>query len=418
MTSSIRGSSLRVEAGPLGVFASTAVVIAAFTLGATAYTAMYVVQPMFGVFSDVFDISSANASAGLSATTLCFALSAPIATWMSSKYGRLSVMTVGTIFIIVGCLLSGGVEHWWQMLAARSLVGMGLATIPGVIVGWIHETLAPHSVSRIVGSYVSGTVMGGMVGRLLGGWATELVGWRGTLTLMGMSALLLLTFAIGVLYFAARRSKKSVSARGVVVVGREASPSSIDRKPWRLRLFFIGASSVGLFVGAFNVLVFVVRAEPYGLGPGPASLFFLTFILGVVIAPRVMSMASAVGPRRLLISCVVGIGLGTLLLRIPNIGAVIVAVTLISAAFFVVHSLCTAWLAIVAERPSSAQGSYVLWYYIGSSLGGLAATFAWDIGHWIGFWIWQLCVVALTLLIAAGLPRYLEWTASGVAEPA
>jgi MFS transporter, YNFM family, putative membrane transport protein len=95
-----------------------------------------------------------------------------------------------------------------------------------------------------------------------------------------------------------------------------------------------------------------------------------------------------------------------LLTLLPSLFAIVAGLALAAAFGFVCQACSTSYVALTARQArSSAVGLYVTFYYLGGSVGGIVAGFAWVLGGWPG------CVaVALTVLalVASLVARF--WT--------
>ena len=60
----------------------------------------------------------------------------------------------------------------------RALQGVALAGLPAVGVAYLREELHPSVSARAIGLFIGGNAIGGLTGRLLGGFLTDLGGWR------------------------------------------------------------------------------------------------------------------------------------------------------------------------------------------------------------------------------------------------
>jgi hypothetical protein len=97
-------------------------------------------------------------------------------------------------------------------------------------------------------------------------------------------------------------------------------------------------------------------------------------------------------------------GLGLTLL--PSLVAVIAGLAIAAAFGFICQACSTSYVALTARRGrSSAVGLYVTFYYLGGSVGGIAAGFAWILAGWPGC----VAMALVVLTIVAGLVRR-YWT--------
>jgi MFS transporter, YNFM family, putative membrane transport protein len=102
-----------------------------------------------------------------------------------------------------------------------------------------------------------------------------------------------------------------------------------------------------------------------------------------------------------LATCAVGV----LVTLASPLWAIWAGLFLLAAGFFVAHAVANSTVARVAPRPSAAAGRYTLFYYLGSSVGGVLLGQAWELGAWGGTAVAALVILAVAALAAAGLPH-------------
>ena len=88
--------------------------------------------------------------------------------------------------MVVG-LATPFIPHFAWFVAARFVEGLLLAGLAAIAVTAIAETVHPRALGTAVGTYIAGTTIGGLVGRILAATAAEPSDWR-----WGMGAVALL----------------------------------------------------------------------------------------------------------------------------------------------------------------------------------------------------------------------------------
>lgn len=153
-------------------------VMALFLGGFAIYALFYCTQPLLPIFSACFNVSPTLASLSLSVTTAGLIVGMQVAPRLSGRWGRKSVMTgslVGATVLEGAAALSPSYEF---LLAMRALQGVVLAGFPANAMAYVGEEFRPQYAGTIMGLYISGITLGGMLGRLTAGWFTEWYSWR------------------------------------------------------------------------------------------------------------------------------------------------------------------------------------------------------------------------------------------------
>lgn len=363
--------------------------IALFLIGVSTFGLMYTVQPLFPVIGADFGRNAGETSLLLAATTMGIALTVIPLGQVSGVIGRALAMRVGLALASLAGVLSTYAPTWELLIAARGMLGVGLAFIMVSAMAWAVDQSAPFAFGRIGGLYISGTTLGGVLGRLSAGFFTEMTDWRGAILI---STLLALATGI-VAHMLLPRTKRVVR-----LVRRPRGEANDPNAGFRLRMFLIGGLGMAAFVGVYNATTYRVNGEPFQLGPGFTGLLFLTYLSGTFTSAVAGRWAVRYTSRRVLAA---GAGLallGVLVTMIESIPAIIVGLLLLAAGFLGIHSVANASAAKYSTNPSASSAKYTLSYYVGSSLGGILAGVAWDVGGWP-----LVVVTGVVLLAGAGV---------------
>ncbi|MFC4453756.1 MFS transporter [Deinococcus sonorensis] len=166
--------------------------------------------------------------------------------------------------------------------------------------------------------------------------------------------------------------------------------------------------NLGVFVAVFNYLGFRLMDAPHHLSQGQLSALFTVYLFGVVLSPLGGAAADRFGRARVMLIGLITSALGvTLTLSMPLPG-VVLGVALLTCGFFVTHAVASGWVGLAApDHRGHASALYLLAYYLGSSVVGLAGGWFWTAGGWT----WVAAFTAALLLLALGVARSLPSTA-------
>ena len=82
-----------------------------------------------------------------------------------------------------------------MLLAGRFLEGLFVGGVPAIAVAYLTEEIDPAHATRAAGTFVAGTTIGGLLGRLVSSPVAEIAGWRiGVFTVALMCGLAALAF--------------------------------------------------------------------------------------------------------------------------------------------------------------------------------------------------------------------------------
>jgi predicted MFS family arabinose efflux permease len=273
------------------------------------------------------------------------------------------------------------------LLSVASMV-LGLTSIvPHLILPFAAQISAPEERGRVVGTVVSGLLIGILAARTVSGFIGASFGWR---AVYWMAAALMCTLA----FTLARTLPKSEPhatlsypqlLRSIVTLIRE--------QPLLRQAALIGALSFGSFSVFWATLVF--RLGDARL----AGLFGLIGVAGALAASYVGRIADRRGP-----SFTVGIGIATTAVAYvvfwltgSTMTGLVVGVVLLDLGVQAAHvSNQTRIYSILPEARSRLNTVYMVTYFLGGSLGSALGAYSWKVAKWNG-----VCIAGLALSLLA-----------------
>jgi len=381
---------------------------AVFLAGIAVFVSLYAPQALLPELARSFDVSPAASTLAISVGTGALAVGLLVLGPLSDRRGRTGILHASLAAAAVLAVLIALAPSWWVLLVLRGLQGFALAGLPAVAVAYLREELHPGVSGRAIGLYVSGTAIGGLSGRLIAGFLTELGGWR---TALGGAAAVAVGCAVAVrLLLPPSRRFTRVPREGRLL--RQLGSAFTD--PALLALYGVAALLMAGNVAVYNAVTFRLESAPYSLTPALAALVFLAYLLGSVSSPTAGWLADRVGRRVVVPLCVVVMGAGIALTLPAPLWCVIAGVCVLTVGFFAAHGVANGWVAVRAQlggRPvGQAASLYSFWYYVGSSVGGTLAGQAWQDAGWSGVALLAggSTLAALLLTLVLGRTRSLE----------
>jgi MFS transporter, YNFM family, putative membrane transport protein len=381
---------------------------AVFLAGIAVFATLYAPQALLPELTRSFGVSPASSTLAISVSTAALAVGLLVLGPVSDRRGRTGILHASLASAAVLAVLIAAAPTWGVLLVLRGLQGFALAGLPAVAVAYLREELDPAVSSRAIGLYVSGTALGGLSGRLLSGFLTELGGWR---TALGGAAALAVGCAVAV------RLLLPPSSRFVPVVGEGRLVRQLARAftdPALLALYGVAALLMGGFVAVYNAGTFRLEAAPYSLSPALAGLVFLAYLLGSASSPTAGALADRFGRRVVVPAAIVLMGAGIALTLPAPLWCVVLGLCVLTTGFFAAHGVASGWVAARAQLGGRAVGQaaslYSFWYYVGSSVGGTLAGRAWQDAGWSGVVLLAggSTLAALLLSLVLGRTRSLE----------
>ncbi|WP_172331505.1 MFS transporter [Mangrovicoccus sp. HB161399] len=348
--------------------------------GATAFSALYFVQPLMPVFAEEFGIGVTQAGMSLSLPTIALALGLVVTGPVSDAVGRKPVILFSTLMTAVLLLAMAAATDWTMFLVFRTALGLILGGITAINLAWLAEEMDRESLGRAVGYVLAGNSIGGMLARLLVGTMVETTGWR--LPVAALAGVALVSAAMLWLWLPASRNFRPRRAR----LGPAMAAYLMHlRTPGLREAVLQGFLLMACFVAFFNVIGFQLLSPEIGLGQHAVGLVSIAFLPSTYAAVASARAAELFGRRRAALVCI-GLAMAGVLMTLSAwLPLLCLGILLFTLGFFGAHSLAAADVGRQAtEARGQATALYQIAFYVGASLAGVTAGLAWDQGGWTG----------------------------------
>lgn len=368
-----------------------------FFAGVATFAQLYSPQGLLPLISADLDVTADQAALLISASTIGLALAVIPWSFVGDRLGRKPAMTIS---IIAACVFGVGATlapSFGLILAFRVLEGVALGGVPALAMAYLNEEVHPAATGESAGTFIAGTVIGGLIGRIVAAPLGEWYHWR-----IGMAAVLLLAVASAVCFLLLTPTARKFQPMTTSLRNAITSITSNLRSPVLIVLYLQGMLLMGGFVAVYNFLGFHLLDEPFNLPVSIVSLVFVAYLMGTVTSPWAGRMASKYRPSQVLMVMTTTMIIAVLLTLIANIWVLLLGVLIFTGAFFGAHAVASGWAGAAAEGGRAQSTSlYNLCYYTGSSIfGWLGGIFLTQYG-WTGTVVMTAGLAALALLATA-----------------
>ena len=367
----------------------------------TVFINLYVAQPLLPAIRESFEVSTLAAGSAMSVSMLTLALSLLFYGPLSDAIGRAAIMRVTLVLASVCTLVMAFAPNFASLIALRALQGFLLGGLPAVAIAWMGDEFDKPALLLAVGLYISGNTLGGIGGRVIGGAVAEHWNWHASF--MAIACLSLVCTSIFWRALPPARQFRPSPLR----VGRAVRDMGGHlRDPRLIAAYLIGGFNFFIFINQYSYVTLRLSEAPFSLTSQWLGLIFLTYLggtLGSALSGRVAQRLSQPVCMMLGITTLM---LGSLVTLIPSLIAIIAGLTVNAVGFFLAHSMASSWVGRHAQRArGSASSLYLVFYYLGASLGGLYLEPFWARWQWGGVVAASWLVLAGTLSVAAWLWR-------------
>jgi MFS family permease len=376
--------------------------IAVMLAGIAAFLNLYATQPLLPMLVRIFAASKAAVGMTVSAATIGVALSAPFCGLIAERVGRKRVIVTATLLLAIPTLLASTATSLPVLIFWRFLQGLVMPGIFGVAIAYIAEEWPASNVASAMSLYVSATVLGGFLGRLIAGFAAThtIVGsvapsWRLGFLIIGACDLV---FGVVIARWLPRDRKPALAPARA-----EGGMLRHLRNPRLVATYVVGFNVLFSLVAIFTYITFHLAAAPYFLTPAQLSSLFVVYLVGLIVTPLAGIGIGRAGSRTMLIAAVLASMLGVSMTLLHSLPLILVGLVLCSSGVFVCQSASTSYIQTAAPPGgrSSAAGLYVACYYTGGTVSGVLPGFFWRFGGWTACVALVLVVQAVTIGVAA-----------------
>jgi YNFM family putative membrane transporter len=384
----------------LGRAAPGKLAAAAVTLcGVCAFLELYATQPLLPLLARIFHASQAGVGMTVSAATLGVALSAPIFGVLAERLARKRVILVSLAGVTLPTLLAATSGSLGQLIFWRFLQGI---TVPGIIavtITYIGEEWPADQLALVMSFYVSGTALGGFLGRISSGILADHFNWRVSFVVLGVASLAGVAAVATWLPHGKRRAPLVAAADRLGVW--QQTKELFGSRPL-IATYAVGFNVLFSLVGVFTWITFHLAAPPYNLSTTALSSLFFVYLIGLVVTPLAGWLITRVGLRTGISGAILWSMTGVALTLSAHLWVEIAGLALLSSGVFIAQTASSSHLRVAAPAGSrvAAAGLYLTFYYLGGAAAGVAPGIFWAMGGWpacVGF---ILAMQALALGIA------------------
>ena len=375
------------------------VFLMAFAIGVTI-ASNYYAQPLLHSITHDLNIAVEHAGSIIMAAQFSYAVGLLFITPLGDKFERKHLIIILMVLSTCGLIVSALSKNLWMLIVGTSMTGL-FSTVAQVLIPFAATLAKPEQRGKIVGTLMSGMLLGILLGRAFAGAISTIADWHYVywiatgimviVTLLLWSSLPTYRNTININYFQLLWSISSLYKQEPIL---------------RIRSL-LAVISFALFSLLWTPLAFLLSNDPYHYSDFIIGLFGIAGAAGALGSPIVGKLSDK-GKGWLATT----IGLCLLLLSwLPlsfaqcSIIALILGVVILDFSVQVTHvSNMSAIYQIRPEARSRMNTGYMVCYFIGGMLGSVGSTYLFSHYGWIAI------VVTGTILGLMGIICWLFYT--------
>jgi YNFM family putative membrane transporter len=375
-----------------------------FSLVAAAFTTIYITQPVLPVLQAEFGVDEFRASLTISAVIFGIALANLPFGMLADRYPIRPIILTGSAVVSTCGFFSAFTHSLWLLIAARFVQGLFIPSLTTCLVAFLSRSLPINRLNVVMGAYVSATVAGGLGGRLLGGWIHPPLHWRYAFVSASVFLVIATLAAIRWLPDNASRAEGENTPPGVrdLLVKKQLMP-----------IYWVAFGSFFVFSSIFNYLPFYLSGPSFGANTKLITFMYLSYVVGIITGPVAGNLSNRIGNGGTMTVGAIVLVLSIGLTFVKVIGVIAVSLIGVCAGFFAIHAAAAGALnrKLTTSR-GRANSLYVLFYYLGGSIGITCSGYAWKLSGWSG--VAFLCSGVLLIPLSIGIREMIH---AGKSQP-
>ena len=354
----------------------------AITAGSSA-GCLYYLQPLLHEVGTHFGVSTSAAGLIVSVTQVGYLIGLALIVPLGDFVNRRRLVSGLLLLSVLSLAIAAASPTYAVLMLMVFAVGVS-ASAAQVVVPWAAAIAAPGDRGRVVGTVMSGLLIGILVSRVFAGLVGQAGGWR---TVLVVAAVVQFLMAAAVAWRAPETAVHRPAGTTYPQVLRSILTLIAKENVLRHRML-LGGLNMAAFSGMWTAIAFLLagaHGSNYHFSDAAIGLFGLAGVAGALAAPRVGSLAD----RGYLRHTQYGVWL-TLLLSWGLLWAgahqVIVLIIALLVFDFGVQGVQIANQAAVysldGEARSRLTTAYMVAYFAGGVIGSAAGGWAYQVGGW------------------------------------
>ncbi|MEP8464286.1 MFS transporter [Enterobacter hormaechei] len=360
-----------------------------------AVASNYYAQPLLDTIARAFDLSASSAGFIVTAAQLGYAAGLLFLVPLGDMFERRMLIVSMTLLAAGGMLITASSQSLTMMIIGTALTGL-FSVVAQILVPLAATLASPEKRGKVVGTIMSGLLLGILLARTVAGLLASLGGWR---TVYWVASVLMVIMALA-LWRGLPKVKQENHLNYPQLLDSVFSLFTRD-KLLRTRAI-LGCLTFANFSILWTSMAFLLAAPPFNYSEGVIGLFGLAGAAGALGARPAGGLADK-GKSHMTTSA----GLVLLLLSWAAIWyghvsvlALIVGILVLDLTVQGVH--ITNQTVIYRVKPDARNrltAGYMTSYFIGGAAGSLISASAWQHAGWTGVCAIGAIVAAINLLV-------------------
>lgn len=339
---------------------------------------LYYCQPLIVLIAREFNIPNSDAGTITYLTQAGYAIGLFFMVPLGDKIERKNQILITTFATVIALIVAATAQSFLVLEIASLLIGIS-SIVPQLILPLAASLSIPEQRGKVVGTIMSGLLVGILLSRTLSGFIGEVLGWRAMFWIAAALCLCLLV----VIQRTFPNNKPVFQGSYSQLIG--SLFTLIKEQPLLREATLINMFSFAQFGAFWTTMVLLLSADPFSFNSATIGLFGIIGASGALAAPLVGRLGDKGGSR-------VAVGYGCLLIAlsfvifyfsITNIIGIALGIVFIDIGLQGIHiSNQTRVYAILPEARNRMNTVFMSFSFLGTAAGSAYGLLLWKLGGW------------------------------------
>lgn len=358
---------------------------------------LYYCQPLIILIAKEFAIPEDQAGTITYLTQAGYAIGMFFMVPLGDKLERKKQIQFTTLAAVAALIIAATASNFRMLQIASFLIGAA-SIVPQLILPLSASLASPEQRGKVIGTVMSGLLVGILISRTVSGFIGAWLGWRGMFWIAAVLCVLI------VIVIQKKFPVNKPDFKGTYGQLLGSLFSLIKTQPMLREATLINALSFAQFGAFWTTMVLLLSGDPFHFNSATIGLFGIVGASGALAAPLVGKLGDKGNPR-------VVIGYGCLLLLISfivfyfsseSIIGIMIGIVFIDVGLQSVHiSNQTRVYSLLPEARNRMNTVYMSFSFLGTALGSAFGLWLWNLGKWHAFSIGGAMLAIASILIYA-----------------
>lgn len=339
-----------------------------------SFSTLYIPQPMLPLLANLFSISSSQAGLLMTIAFLPLGLAPVVYGYFLQAIPARLMLIVAMALLMLDQLAFYFASEFWHLILLRGIQGLILPAVFTALMTYCASMASPGNIRRTMGFYIGATILGGFIGRAIGGFFATGFAWYTAYVVMGFAMLLPIFF----MRFASADAEISFQRLDIRSISRVMANRNFRY------VYLVLATVFFVYASILNLIPFRLLDIDSSVSPAFISSLYIGYLVGIPIALYSESLSKFLGDERrgLMLGLALN-GLGLMSYLLTDFSILFVMMFCFAGGFFFIHSTLSGLVNHLAtEHKGVVNGLYVSIYYLSGALASWLPGIVYDEFGW------------------------------------